>query len=148
MRRLEKVTVPQDSTASSKGASIGAHVFETSQRIFRLAQSVEELLAAHPVNDAIWCHSNPSDVSIDTANSAEIIAGSHITAFERLYPFGLIDTPSHVSDEDDMSWYDGLAFIDNFTDSSKSTDTFGDYVTHGSTSESNKSDFCIGKRQS
>ena len=110
-------------------------------------------MAAHPVDDAIWSHTNPSDVSIDTVNSAEIIAGSHITedstySFERSYPFGLIDTPSHVLDEDDMSWYDGLAFIDNFTDSSESTDTFGDYVTHELTSESNKSDFRIGERQS
>ena len=63
-------------------------------------------------------------------------------------PFGLIDTPSHVSDKDDMSWYDGLAFLDNFTDSSESTDTFGDYVTHESTSKSNKSDFRINERQS
>ena len=110
-------------------------------------------MAAHPVDDAIWSYTNPSDVSIDTVNSVEIIAGSHIMedltyAFERSYPFGLIDTPSHVSDEDDMSWYDGLAFLDNFTDSSKSTNTFGDFVTHESTSESNKSDFRIGERQS
>ena len=82
-------------------------------------------MAAHPVDDAIWSRSNPSDVSIDTANSAEIIAGFHITegltyAFERSDPFGLIDTPSHVSDEDDMSWYDRSAFLDSFTDSSKS----------------------------
>ena len=110
-------------------------------------------MAAHPVDDAIWSHTNPSDLSIDTANSAEIIAGSHITedstcAFERSYPFGLIDTPSHVSDEDDMSWYDGLAFLDRFTDSSESTDTFDDDVTHDSTSESNKSDFGINKLQS
>ena len=86
-------------------------------------------------------------------NSAEIIAGSHITedstyAFERSYPFGLIDTPSHVSDKDDMSWHDGLAFLASFTDSNQSTDTFGDNVTPDSTSESNKSDFRIGERQS
>ena len=72
-------TTPQDSTAPSEVASIGAHVSETSQRTFRPARSVEELLAAHPVDDAIWSHTNPSDVSIDTVNSAEIIAGSHIT---------------------------------------------------------------------
>ena len=111
-------------------------------------------MAAYPVDDTIWNRSNPSDVSIDTANSAEIIAGSHITegstyAFERSDPFGLIDTPSHVSDEDDMSWYDGSAFLDSFTDSSKSEDTIGgDDVTHDSTSESIKSDFRIGERQS
>ena len=151
MRTLEK---PQHlKTAPSEGASIGAHVSETLQRTFRPAQSVEELLAAHPVDDAIWSHTNPSVVSIDTVNSAEIIAGSHITedltyAFERSYQFGLIDTPSHVSDEDDMSWYDGSAFLDSFTDFNKSTDTFGDDVTHESTSQSNKSDFRISKRQS
>ena len=111
------------------------------------------MFAAHPVDDTIWSRTNPSDVSIDMANSAEIIAGSHITdgltsAFERSDPFGLIDTPSHVSDENNMSWYDGLAFLDSFTDSSKSTDTFGDDVINDSTSESNKLDFRIGKRQS
>ena len=70
-------TTPQDSTAPSEVASIGAHVSETSQRTFRPARSVEELLAAHPVDDAIWSHTNPSDVSIDTVNSAEIINVSH-----------------------------------------------------------------------
>ena len=94
-------------------------------------------------------------MSIETANSAEIIAGSHITEgsiyiFERLDPFGLIDTASHVSHEDDMSWYDGSVFRDGFTDSSKSEDTTvgDDDVPHNSTSESNKSDFWVGKRQS
>ena len=81
-------------------------------------------------------------MSIDTANSAEIIAGSHITEgstydFERSDPFGLIDTPSHVSDKDDMSWYDGSVFLDSFTDSSKSEDTIGDDdVTNDSASGS------------
>ena len=114
-------TTPQDSTAPSEGASIGAHVSGIAQPIFRPTRSVKELLAAHPVNDAIWSRSNPRDVSIDTANSAEIIAGSHITegltyAFERLDPYGLIDTASHVSHEDDMSWYYRSAFLDSFTD--------------------------------
>ena len=110
-------------------------------------------MAAHPVDDTIWSRTNPSDVSIDMVNSAEIIAGSHIKedqtyAFERSYPLRLIDTPSHVSDKDDMSWYDGLAFLDTFTDSNESTDTFDDDVTQDSTSESNKSDFRIGEHQS
>ena len=111
-------------------------------------------MAANPVDDAIWSCNNPSDVSIDTANRAEIIAGSHITegltyAFERSDLYGLIDTASHVSHEDDMSWYDGSAFFDSFTNSSKSEDTIGDDdVTYDSTIGSIKSDFCIGKRQS
>ena len=84
-----EVTAPQDSTAPSKGASIGAHVSEILQQAFYPARSVEELLAAHPVDDAIWSQTNTSDLSIDTANSAELIAGIHITegstyAFDRL----------------------------------------------------------------
>ena len=54
-----------------------------------------------------------------------------------------------MSHEDDMSWYDGSAFLNSFTDSNKSEDTIGnDDVTNDSTSESIKSDFCIGERQS
>ena len=66
-----KVTTPQDSTAPSKGSSIGAHIFEIAEPAFCPARSVEELLVAHPVDDAIWSHTNPSYVPIDTANSAE-----------------------------------------------------------------------------
>ena len=111
-------------------------------------------MVAHPVDDAIWSHSNPNDVSIDTANRAEIIAGIHITegstyAFDRSDPYGLLDTTSHVSHENDMSWYDGSAFLDSFTDLNKLEDTIGDDdVTNDSTSESIKSNFWIGKRQS
>ena len=111
-------------------------------------------MAAHPINDAIWSHINPSDVSIDTANSVELIAGIHITecslyAFERSDPYGLLDTTSHVSHEDDMSWYDGSVFLDSFTDPNKSEDTIGDNdVTQDSASGSINSDFRIGERQS
>ena len=86
-------------------------------------------------------------MSIDTANSAELIAGIHITegsiyVFERLDPYGLLDTTSHVSHKDD-----GSAFLDSFTDSNKSEDTIGDDdVTNNSTSESIKPDFRIGER--
>ena len=88
-------------------------------------------------------------MSIDTANSAELIAGIHITesstyAFDRSDPYGLLNTTSHVSQEDDMSWYDRSAFLNNFTDSNKSANTNGDNnvtVTNDSTNESIKSDF-------
>ena len=89
-------------------------------------------------------------MSIDTANNAELIAGIHITegstyVFDRSDPYGLLDTTLHLSDEDDMSWYDGSAFLDSFTDLNKLEDTIGDDdVTNNSTSESIKSDFGIG----
>ena len=93
-------------------------------------------------------------MSIDTANSAELIPGIHITegstyVFERLDPYRLLDTTSHVTHEDDMSWYDGSAFLNSFTDSNKSEVTIGDDdVTNNSTSESIKSDFWINEHQS
>ena len=59
------------------------------------------------------------------ANSAELIAGIDIMegstyTLDRSDPYGLLDTTLHVSHKDDMSWYDGSAFLDSFTDSNKS----------------------------
>ena len=111
-------------------------------------------MAAHPVDDAIWSGSNPSDVSIDTANSAELIAGIQITegstyTFHRSNPYGLLNTTSHVSHKDNVSWYDGSAFLDSFTDSNELANTDGDDdVTNDSMNKSIKSDFWIGERQS
>ena len=48
-----EVTTPQDSTAPSKGVRIGAQVSEMSQPTFCPDRSVEDLLAAHPIDDAI-----------------------------------------------------------------------------------------------
>ena len=115
--------------------------------MFCPAQSVEELLVAHPVDDIIWSHTNPSDVSIDMANSAELIAGIHITegstyTFHRSDPYGLLNTTSHVSHEDNVSWYDGSAFLDSFTDSNELSNTNGDDdVINNSMNDSIKSDF-------
>ena len=39
-------------------------------------------MIAHPMDDDdLWANTNPTDVSIDTANSEEMMAGSHITEF-------------------------------------------------------------------
>ena len=104
-------------------------------------------MAAHPVDDTIWSYTNPSNVSIDTANSAELIASIHITegstyTFHRSDTYGLFDTTSHVSHKDDVSCYDGSAFLDSFTDLIESANTDGDDdVTNNYTNESIKSDF-------
>ena len=42
---------------------------------------VEEILGAHDIDDTFWENTNPTDVSIDTVNSEEQMAGSHITKF-------------------------------------------------------------------
>ena len=42
---------------------------------------VAEILGAHPIDDTFWDNTNPTDVSVDTVNSEEQMAGSHITEF-------------------------------------------------------------------
>ena len=43
---------------------------------------IEEILGAHLMNDDdFWGNTNPTEVSIDTANSEEMMAGSHIIEF-------------------------------------------------------------------
>ena len=74
-------TTNEDTTASSKGASLGTHVSEPNQALFRPSHTIDKMLGAHPVNDAFWDNTNPTDVSIDTANSEEKMAGSHIAKF-------------------------------------------------------------------
>ena len=64
-------TTSPDSTAPSDGSSIGAKIGDAPEDVepsFRRAQTVDKLLAAHPIDDAIWDHTNPSDVSIDTVS--------------------------------------------------------------------------------
>ena len=43
---------------------------------------MEDILEAHPMNDDdFWGNTNSTNVSIDTANSEKMMAGSHITEF-------------------------------------------------------------------
>ena len=57
--------------------NIGAHVSETNVQLSNSSRTVEEILGAHPIDDDdFWGNINPPDVSIDTANSEEMMAGS------------------------------------------------------------------------
>ena len=69
---------PEDSTASSRGASIGSHILEAKEQSSQPTRSVKDILGAHPIGDHIWDGINPSNMSIDTANSKEVMDGSHI----------------------------------------------------------------------
>ena len=86
-----EVTTLEDSTAPTDGSSIGSHISEVAKHKSRPAWSIEDLLGAHPIDDAVWGRTDPSDVSIDTANSAEIMAGSHIRE-EQTFPFRTSDS--------------------------------------------------------
>ena len=72
-------TTPEGSNASKGGTSIGAYVSEVTGQLSWRTLSIEDILGAHPIGDDIWEGTNPSDVSIDTTNSKEVMVGSHIT---------------------------------------------------------------------
>ena len=76
---VEDTTTNENTTAPSERASLGAHVSETNQALSHQSRTVDKILGAHPVNDDFWDNTNPTDVSIDTANIEEKMAGSHIT---------------------------------------------------------------------
>ena len=43
--------------------------------------SVEDILGVQPIGDDIWGGTNPNYVSIDAANSKEVMKGSYITEY-------------------------------------------------------------------
>ena len=79
--QVEDTTTNQDTTTPSGWTSLGAHVSETSQATSRPLHTLEEILAAHTIDDDFWDNTNPADVSVDMVNSEEQMAGSHITKF-------------------------------------------------------------------
>ena len=79
MRTLEKLQHLKIPLLPSNGSSIGAQVLELAKNKSWLGWSVEEMLGAHSIDDAIWGCTDPSDVSIDTVNRADSMVGSHIS---------------------------------------------------------------------
>ena len=71
-----------DSSTTIDGLSISVHVSDVTEPIVLLTRSVQDILVAHPLNDPVWDHTDACDVSIDTMNSAEVLAGSHIVELE------------------------------------------------------------------
>ena len=49
-----ETTTPQDSSTPSNRSSIGAHVSNVIEPDVQPAQSVQDILAAHPSSDPIW----------------------------------------------------------------------------------------------
>ena len=70
--------------------SIGTHVSDVTKPVVQPTRSVQDILAAHPVNNPIWDHTDACDISFDTVNSTEALAGSHIVepefTFRRPFP--------------------------------------------------------------
>ena len=66
---VEDTTTNKNTTTPIGGASLGAHVSETSQATSRPSRTVEEILGALSVDDNFWDNNNPANMSIDTVNS-------------------------------------------------------------------------------
>ena len=80
-----------------------------------------DLLGAYSINDAIWGGTKQYDMSINTANSAEVKAGSHITkehtfTFCRSDQHKLLNVAANVPHKDDLSRYYEPNFLDNYYD--------------------------------
>ena len=73
------------------------------------------------IDDAILVGTNPCLVSVDTANSKEVIAGSQITKQHTFKLCGsnhhkLLNVTTYEPREDDLSWNYDLDFLDYFSD--------------------------------
>ena len=138
--------MPKDSNVPNNGSSIGAHVSEVDKPDARLTQSVQKILATHTIDDPIQNHTDACDVSIDTVNSAEALAGTHITVGLR-YTFCRSDSYNLISN-DNVSWYNGSDFLENYNEWEKLRNTNGVEVVTNDAKYSIKLDFWIGERQS
>ena len=79
---VDNTTTTEEFSAPSGAPSIAVHVSETNVQLSSSPHTMEEILGAHPMNDDdFWDNTNPTGVLIDTANSEEIMTGSHITKF-------------------------------------------------------------------
>ena len=127
------------------------------------AQSVQDILATHAIDNLIWDLTDECEVSIDTVNRTEALAASHIVEQLSEYilcrpdPIELLTTDAYVppdSNEDDRMYQ----CMDNYNKWDKSPNTAGvndigssytsTAVTSGSANKLIKSDFWIFERQS
>ena len=94
---------------------------EATRQLCRPTRSVEEILRAYPIGDDIWGGINPSEVSIDTANSEEVMTGSHITE-QHIFDFRgsvqpeLLNMTPYKPPVCDLSQKYELDLLDNFKD--------------------------------
>ena len=164
-----ETTTPQDASTPSNGSSIGAHISNVTEPVVWSTQSIQDILAAHPIGDTILSHTDAWEVSIDTVNTAEALAGTHIiqhditqgSTYTLCGPnpsYDLLTLDAYVppdSSEDDRMYQ----CMDNYDKWDKSPNTAGvndmgsshTYTgddTSDSTNESIKSNFWIGERQS
>ena len=79
--QVEDTPPPEESTATPivERLVYRCFVWEATEQSSLPTRSIEDILGAHLIGDDIWGGTNQSNVSIDTANSKEVMTGSHIT---------------------------------------------------------------------
>ena len=78
----------------------GSWVTKITKHHFQPTTIVEELLLAHPTDDAIWDNINPCDVSFDNTDGTEIASSIDVT--KEL----TVTTTIFMSIKDDKPWFD------------------------------------------
>ena len=79
---VEDTTTTEEFTPPNRTPSIDVHLSETNVRSSNSLRTVQEILSVQPIDDDEFCgNANPTAVSINTANSEEMMTGSHITEF-------------------------------------------------------------------
>ena len=74
-----EVTSDKDKTvAPSNSSSIGVHISDVTKTIVRPTQCVQDILAAHSIDNPIWNCTDTCDISIETSNNTEAMAGAHV----------------------------------------------------------------------
>ena len=90
---VEGATTTEESAVPNGTPSIGSYVSETNIQLSNSSRAVKKILGAHSINnDDFWDNTNSTDVSIDTANSEEMMAGSHIAKFHTFKQEGPVTT--------------------------------------------------------
>ena len=122
---VEDSTTRQDNTAPSGEANLGALVLETNQATSPITRTAEEILGVHPIDDTFWENINPTDMSIDTVNNEEQMAGSHIAKF-RTPKDKEITQEDILSEENQHSNHEHQ----NTRDSTSNPSVADEFVTH------------------
>ena len=77
----------------------GSWITKITKHRFWPTAIVQQLLAAHPIDDAIWDNTNPCNLSLDNTNDTAALA--NIDVSKEL----IVTTTTSVSTKDDKIWY-------------------------------------------
>ena len=130
----------------------GSRITRITKHHFQPATIVEQLLAAHPNDDAIWDNTDPCNVSLDNSSGTEDLANMDVTKES------VATTITPISTKDNEIWYNTIAKYDSWHEVVKTMNTYQEWddpsIILEDTGKNNKSpkeyikpDFYISKHQ-